>query len=222
MNTPITERQLQWCYKDIQPAVQALAKRLGESPTEVPKWKVLGTGGHATVYWLSDRTKVLKVTKDVTDAHASAIVQRKPDPSLIKVYDVFQLYGCKTLYFIVAEKLTPLSGKAEDLVSRLRDFPYDIGIPLDPIIEELEEFEHARKHPANKLEEKIPAYLKLHDITEKDIQQLWKWARALDRRDIVWNDFKKENIMMRGHDLVISDLGYNVAPSVQIPVVAVT
>ncbi len=199
--------------------LEAMARRLGEKNPQ--KWKWLGEGSNAQVYWLNDKKKILKITRDESDANASIILQHKPDRSLLHVHDVFEIpTNYKTVLGIVAEKLSPLGKREEKRLQGLLAFLFDLGIKDHPTMENVLELRRRMfypdpdKYPTDKY---IKDYYKRHRITEEAID-LWEtWAKALDARDILWKDFTTYNVMSRGRNAVISDLGYNNSPPQQIP-----
>ena len=209
-------------FSNLPEALATLKERLHE--TDTFKWQWLGYGSYAKVFWLGDRTKVLKVTTDTDDAEASKIVQQKPASCLVHVYDVFKMAPAKkkNLYFIVVEKLTPLSAKEENLLYRIQEVYFDTEIPIAPIQSVLEDFMRAWKHPADHREEMIGPAMARHKLTyDNSIKILWAWAETLNARHIVWKDFKSNNILMRGREMVIADLGYSDAPFTKIPIIPV-
>ena len=72
-----------------------------------------------------------------------------------------------------------------------------------------------KKRPVDKY---IDDYYKRSGVTEKDIELWENFAKALDARHILWKDYTLTNVMARGHQVVISDLGYNDSPKQKIPV----
>jgi len=168
--------------------------------------KLLGKGGKAYVFWLSDRKKVLKITVDDRDAKASAVVRDHPDKSLIHIYDVFQ-FGSTEFYGIVAEKLTPLTGsdyqeweEVSDIITAYAD-RYDLP--------------HWQGLTPRWVKEANEALPDLEDIVGKAFMNtfrayLWQltvWEEALTKRGITWSDLTPDNIMYRSRTQVISDVG---------------
>ena len=170
--------------------LEALEQRIG---TSLQGATYLGKGAHAEVYWLKDRKKVLKITIDPSDAEASIVVQHKPDPSLVHVYDVCQITTPatrRTCYSLVVEKLTPLSPIAAARIKAYENIFFGLFYHF-PTMKQIES----------------PAYQKIIGITPEETEQYKIWAKALDARHIIWYDLQTANIMMRGHTKVISDLG---------------
>jgi len=195
---------------DFDTFLQAIATRIGER--NIRKIKEIGHGYSGTVFWLSDRKKVLKVTSAQSDAYASSSVKRKPSRALVKTYDVFAATDDTTfynLYFIVNEKLTPLAGPPFLKVERLINLVRRADDYISPV--NMANYKKLREEVANRedLQE---------DFEDSDnLLDLYKsWAEALDAHRIIFNDLKTENVMLRGRDIVIADLG-GTAPSTEIP-----
>lgn len=184
---------------------------------------LLGKGSYASVFWLPDRKKVLKITSDKTDATASAIVKKKPDSSLVKVYSIFQLppgvFGETKVWGIVNEKLTPLPSSSSNKIRAIRNLFFDSNMVDDPTIKNVKEFYSALNNPQTKQQEYIPTYMQRFGVTEQDLQDIWvHWAKVLEKRHIIWHDFKESNVMMRGRTYVICDLGFSTVSQQSIPV----
>lgn len=193
--------------KDRVDAVEkAILERVGESSNR--SFKYLGEGGNAFVYWMSDKKKVFKLTIDGSDANASELVRKKPNEAIVKVYDVFKIQK-KSRSFpdplcgIVAEKLTPLSGKNLKSIERLYNV---VGTSLPISQADLQD-------RIEEEEEKKSGFV----LTTEDLHTLDRFNQALLTLDIDWYDFYPENIMMRGRLPVISDIGVNAAPAQKIP-----
>lgn len=219
MSIPIESLlERQYSTKYITKVLEAMATRLGEPNT---KWKWLGAGSYANVYWLNDKKKALKITRDESDADASIILKKKPDRSLVKVYDVFELPAVgRPLFGIVVEKLSPLSYKEEKSVSNLLNLLWDLGINDIPTMKNIKEFKDRLSNPdpeKHGVDKYIQEYYDKSGVTEEMID-LWEtWAQVLDARHIVWKDFKILNVMARGREIVISDIGYSTVPAQKIP-----
>jgi serine/threonine protein kinase len=194
--------------KDAEPYIRAVLERV-DAPLSTRRFPVLGEGASASVYWLPDWARTLKLTGDPTDAYASEIVRKRPDPSLVKIYDVFQAIPGR-LWGIVAEKLTPLPAALDNQwgwASRALIFqpPQPIWLTMK-WVQRLEEVMATTNDPR--------AY---RNITPEIISQLKVWAEALDARQIKLSDLKPENMMMRRNRLVFVDLGESKVRRVHIP-----
>jgi hypothetical protein len=203
---------------DVGAILKSLAIRIGEEDSldgDDLNLTYLGRGHFAEVYWLEDKRKVLKLTKDKNDANACAILQRKPAKSLLKVYDVFKVTpDNKTIYGIISEKLTPLSSSQSEHFSLFTGFlDYWFGGNIATFFPTLSQIREAE----NRDPEKWKRWCTRYKITEKYLDLLKEWAKALESRNIRWGDYKEENILNRGNTPVISDLGYSKVTTQRLP-----
>lgn len=195
---------------DLSSALSILYDRLKEQNSK--DWKRLGAGYNGFVYWLSDRSKILKVSKDYRDLQASEKIRKKPDKNLIKVYDVFEmgLPYFQEKGFIVSEKLTPLSSsdkkKWQNVIDSTRGKVPWVNIPtlrtltVNWCVETQQWLESDEAYDAP-------------DVVIEDLQEclpiLKKWAILLDdERGIEWGDLALDNLMKRGNTTLISDVGF--------------
>lgn len=193
----------------------AIAKRQGIESLYQPgtvDFTYLGAGHFSRVYWLDDKTKILKITKDKSDANASQILLKRPTKTLLKVYDVFSIkYNNHVLYGIVAEKLTSLS---HDLKMKFITFTYFLDYWFGSFFPSVQQLtEAAQSNPQAWANGRT-----IYEVTDEYLTLFMDWAEALDTRSIRWGDYKSENIMMRQHTPVIVDLGYSKVPTQRIPV----
>ena len=165
----------------------------------------LGFGGYGTVFWLPDKSKVLKITEDHSDAYACEIVRKKPDKNLIKIYSVFSfgLPYFEEHYGIVAEKLTPLSASEvsewEDVIDVVRGHT-DLKIPP------LRFLDLAWCEATKSAMSAQPSYT-YEPVFSKYFPILEDWAKLLESHGIEWGDLSVNNIMKRGPTFLIADLG---------------
>jgi len=178
-------------------------ERIGEDPSGL--WhQVLGKGSTAVATWLkSDKTKVLKITNDESDAYAMEKFLKRPSRHVVKVYDVFQI--TPFAWGMVVQKVTPLASSAykdwtrtRSLISKFVGVP-PLGNGAVPIYQkDLEKrFEYPSKSQMEPLE-KMRAFLK----------QLALFDEALADRGITWfQDLHAGNVGMNRRDMVLLDLG---------------
>jgi len=188
-------------------------ERTGHEPGK--SLKLLGDGTAAHVFWLSDKKRVLKITGDLPDAEASAVVMKRPAKSIVHVYDVFQVKGA---FFIVEEKLTPLSGSEKSTWKNFddwRDSAYspnqardDEGVRIEQGLETMLSHMQLTDEWLHHLEAAFQSDPPTNFDPNLVMKQLRQWARDLTQRNILWGDIYWENFMSRGHQIVISDLGY--------------
>lgn len=193
---PIPER-------DIQYLVDTALKELDERSQD--SLKFLGQGFFGDVFWLGDRKKVIKVTNDYEDAYASTIVKRKPDRNIVRVYTVFAFTDSyPAIYGIVNEKLTPLGSSEKAQINHLRKI-WDKAVGQRTFItrENLDTFLDSSQ---------------IEEVTDEQFAMLKTISDVFADRHIKWRDLSGDNIMMRGRDWVVSDLGFSECLKQQIPV----
>jgi len=196
-------------------ALEAIGQRLDIDPRDYKRFQWIGHGAYAEVYWIPDRKRVLKITRDNEDANVSRLVQKKPDKAFVKVYDVFEVFSYR--WGIVAEKLTPMSNSLEMSFGRCLALCTFLDIEVVPISDILEFFHDPKVLDQPEVIDEMKAVRVSREEVESFLKTLRKWERALDARNIFWKDVKPSNVMMRGRELVISDLGYSEAPHQKIP-----
>ena len=101
--------------QDSATVLRAFSDKLKKKGIDASKLKKLGVGTMGVAYDLGD--KVLKVTKDVREAKASAIVAGKNIPNIVQVYDIWKFPGVNW-YGLIIEKLTPLSKEEEQQLTQ--------------------------------------------------------------------------------------------------------
>lgn len=101
--------------QDSATVLRAFSDKLKKKGIDASKLKKLGVGTMGVAYDLGD--KVLKVTKDVREAKASAIVAGKNIPNIVQVYDIWKFPGVDW-YGLIIEKLTPLSKEEEQQLTQ--------------------------------------------------------------------------------------------------------
>lgn len=80
--------------------------------------KELGQGHYGITYEL-EADKILKITSDYDEARTSSKLIDKDLKHVVKIYKVFQFKTLKGVYFIVEEKLQPLSSEESNVISYL-------------------------------------------------------------------------------------------------------
>lgn len=181
----------------VQKYTEAVLKWAGERPDNYDL-QHLGSGWDGSVFWLSNKKKILKVTQDKPDAEASQILARKPNKELYKVYKVVQVGNDG--YAIIAEKLSPLSGSEFQKWERV-----------------YHELHGMHKHPSGQkpmtmswlaeVEEEVEEERWNYPALDEKLGQIAEWVDLLTQRNILIRDFHAGNIMARGRLPIISDLG---------------
>jgi len=189
---------------------EAIFERLGE--TKAPS--DLGRGSYANVYWLKgNRKRILKITSDSSDAFALKHLQESPKKSLVKVHDVFEIVP-KHLWGAVTEKLSPLSSTEYDNWQQLRE-----------MLEEDEAFYDVERtlgregvttryfYLLEQAKEKAGTVLP----TDKMLESIFKWGKDLSSLGIKFTDLTEDNIMKKGANDILIDLGYSDVRPTRIP-----
>lgn len=206
--------------KEMLPVWEAMIQRVCPEIGAKRNLPELNHGSFASIYWLPNRTRILKLTGDDTDAKASMVMKKKPDRSIVKTYDVFK-FPKKRLWGIVNEKLTELDPTTKENFLLLENAM--TLLDLSRVIEgtkEVQEFRQRLLHPTTKREIAVVQQLQEQQdigVIEKYLDIYGNWGKVLEARQIAWYDFKVANLMMRGHEVVISDIGVSDAPAQTIP-----
>jgi hypothetical protein len=192
-----------------EPYFRNKLKALGYDPTRA---KVLGEGTQGTAFLLKNG-KVLKITEDQTEAKASAIIAGKMTNNLVRVERVF-LFGKTGLYGIVMENLEPLSGLEEDFWDNFRDLFEDIDPGKTIKWKELQSLIYYKLQDDGYEEDEIYGYL--DEAEENNLPQI---INELYKYGIVFWDYHGKNLMKRGNQTVLIDLGYsNINKNPKIPI----
>lgn len=192
----------------------AAAEKVVASRAKAKAAKPLGKGTFGTAFDIGGK-KVLKLTADKTEANAMAVVQAKPSPYIVKVYDVFQL-GKKhvkgnDVYGIVQDKLSPPDAGFANFIAQIRP----AILYKKPGYLTLKAFVQFYK-TLQKEREDDPSYLS--DFTNQRLEWLAAVAKYFDDTGIKFHDFHKGNVMKKGSKHVMIDLGASKSPAAKIPV----
>lgn len=210
--------------EDIAEALTKTFKRIGQPLNKIPRR--IGYGDWAEVYWLSDRKKVLKLTTDDTDAKAMAYFKKHPSKGVVKVYDVFKIPHTK-LYGILEEKLVAATGKEVQEWSLItRQLPFFVrGTGFSLTMKWFHKFQGKLQESTAEdfARDNSEAQEQLsHLLTSRPdvIATIKDWCETLDKAGMRWADLHPRNIMFRGRQAVLMDLGRNVGASGPVPVLA--
>ena len=164
--------------------------------------KELGEGTQGVAFLLKNG-KVLKITEDESEAKSSAIIAGKMTNYLVRVERVFS-FGETNLFGIVMENLEPLSGIEQDFWNDFRNLFEDI----DP--GELINWKKMESLIYYKLEdegyEQDDIYAYLHEAEQNNLPQI---VNELYKYGIIFWDYHGDNLMKRGKQTVLIDLGYS-------------
>ncbi len=159
--------------------------------------RVLGEGTKGVAFDIGG--KAIKVTADYKEAKTSAVIQGNPQDFVAKIFDVFK-FGKFDYYGIVQELLKKLSASEIDkingaiIMSGFRDkMRYNKNLSTDAIVSQIESGNHMKKQAME--------YLKKLGVVDM--------SKALEGMGIRFWDFHGDNLMKRGNQLVLIDLGYS-------------
>jgi len=170
----------------------------------------IGEGADAEVYWLANKRKVLKLTVSEDDAKALAYFKKHPDKGIVKVYDVFSIPDT-FLYGIVMEKLTPSDKHWQEIAERI-SFAGRGGFFLS-----MKWFEGQLLPAIQKRRERGVGGPFMDAMTPENIEVIHHWCEVLDKAGIKWADMHDENVMFRGRQPVLMDLGRSTGATGRIP-----
>lgn len=211
---------------------QYLERNFGQDSDK--KLQNLGSGSYAYVFWLSNKKYILKLTHDTIDASGMTLLRMQPLQGFIKVYDTFQLQkgGPSSCYGIVAEKLNPLSSSEKSQWTEafhLLDYTSIDGSKIDFLSKEkglgdlisqygltsqwMKLVDKALENPEFKEEVR-------QKKMEKYLACLRTWSKGFDKLGIKWGDLHEDNIMTRGRDYIMMDLGGSSGPRLNLPILS--
>lgn len=193
-----------------------LAARLGIDPET--KLQKLGSGLNGTAYLMPDGQNVLKITKDSSEAEAMAKLIGKKPRHVVEVSRVIDLEG--ELFCIVQEKVDP---PAQDWVNLFETTRVWFSEERPVTEENVKIFEEQWRYQAQasfiKAEDEMGDW---SDINPGDDAIKLTWPDRFDDRKIKWlyglaneligfgitfHDMNDGNIMRRGTEHVLIDLG---------------
>jgi len=200
--------------KDAQQLLTKYSKLLaGKKKINILSAKVLGTGTQGTAFDIGG-DKVLKLTKDKKEAIASNKLLGSAMESVAKIFDVFKLKE-EEVYGIVQEKLDPLSASEKKEYNEMLVFT---AIPLwlkhantwDEAVDETFKFVVKKRGDgdvkSDTSKEAISKADKIIDSLEQkfNMKKMWEELKA---KGISFYDFQGDNLMKRGGEYVLIDIG---------------
>lgn len=168
---------------------------------------VLGRGTRGTVYDLGNNV-AMKLTSDTSEAEASEKVRKTPIDGVVEIFDVFAL-GSTGYFCIVQEKLQRMTHMMSTEIQKLLK-EFDLGDYLQGNGYDPKAVERAVDEDVRELHDhgQMPKAKELYDTFSR-IEELGllKIAANLHKAGIQFHDYHEGNLMMRGHELVVVDLG---------------
>jgi len=177
---------------------------------------VLGSGGMGTAFDIGNN-RVLKLTTDEDEAKSSNHIRGKNMKNVVRVFDVFKLPKERSgkagdVYGIVQEKLQEMpNDKEEQFTQAMRDLKSATGVATKYFI-------NGRRWDAfvgdvitkaarrGKEDVARKALAQLEDLEMNDM------VDQLNTANVEFEDYHPGNIMMRGTNFVITDLGFSQSP----------
>lgn len=175
----------------------------------------LGQGHHGVAYdaMFHGKKVVFKLTDDKSEANASFNLIGKKFKHVVTIYDSFK-FKSGTFFGIVLEKLSPMNAKEEeyfDQFSKVLHFCKPYGElftgDFDKVIGAVDDMLGVT-HPKT-----LILFKKLaegFDVVEM--------VAELAKANIQFMDYHKKNVMKRGSDYVVLDLGRSHSPAANVPV----
>jgi serine/threonine protein kinase len=185
-------------YKD---RLEKAGIKIGENP------EALGAGATGTAYHIGNN-KVLKITKDRSEANACNRIKGKKLKNVYEIYDVFELDDLG-VYVIHQELLAPLDpvvtknwSKSYTALTRAVNRKWSLEEALDELEAEWEGGWGPTPEESAK-----PA-------VKEAFAQAYNGLKELEENRIIFRDFHYKNIMKRpsSGELVIIDLGVSRSP----------
>jgi len=175
-----------------------------------PPAKRLGHGTKGAAYDLGGG-KIAKITEDATEAKASSVIAGSKVPGVWNMDGVYKSEFFDTTYYvIIGEKLKDNKSKAGHIEEALLDVFDGILNTYDSY--KMSEFYTDRR--IKKLESEIGKFdAALFPELNDDVLAIARGMNNLRRVGIKYRDLHSGNIMFRGNNPVIIDLGYSNALS---------
>lgn len=162
----------------------------------------LGSGTQGEVFELADN-RVLKLTWDEREAEAAAVIARTPDPNgnVVRIHGVVRIKGFVQIWAIVMEKLskTPANDPFSGYADVWQEYSGETSPPALLLPDTIEEFFNSMEETYNFSDPEWATFK----------QWLGEVASYLDHVGIEFHDFWHGNLMKRGNQYVLIDLGYS-------------
>lgn len=209
----------------IEAAIKANATPFKKHGIDVSNLTRLGSGEMGVAYDIGGN-KVLKITTDASEAKASHAIKGKKLSRVVQVDDVWKLRGTEpTLFALVTEKLNELSQEEKNEVKTAFAFirehePVLASIATqswDEFVDKL--YAEMEKDTAEEsgIDQKSPGgknrirkiTVRKHSFIVNKLKELKidEMVADLRRVGIQFADYHEDNIMKRGNEFVINDLG---------------
>lgn len=192
-------------------------KQIGVDVTRVDSMPVLGTGTRGTALDMGGG-KVLKVTNDAMEAKAASVMVGKNVGHIVQFYGVVQLADTG-MFAITQEKLAPLSGSDGDAFNKAL-----VGTALPLWIRRAggswdKVKEMTQQHIRDQVKKKFATNMNSPDAQAylRGVNEQWNMLvktygirdmfQTLTENGIDFHDYQAANMMKRGDQFVLIDLG---------------
>ncbi len=191
----------------------------------------LGSGTYGTAYDIGN-DRVLKITKDESEANSSTVIQKHPHKNIVQIYKVFKLKNVDYLWFIEQEKLKHIDeDKIEQYLEDKRSYENrSIGGTLQKLLTYISDTAYFNSHfhsllqtDAEKLIDMIVkremSYIsadrfygsfmrhKMKSDEYNFIIDMFDAAKHLEKVGISFRDWHEGNILWKDGNYKITDLG---------------
>ena len=173
----------------------------------------IGSGDRGIAFSTTDN-KVLKITIDQKEAISSFHIVGKKLKHVCQIYDVFTIPGTK-FYCILQEQLTKIQ-EGTPLKKVLRDQGTFLYMKLGIFKEGPESDMYMRQKLVELVKEYVGNDAELNKVY-RQVRGLKEAEKELESNNIDFADWHVGNIMLRGDDLVVIDLGNSHAAKVSLP-----
>lgn len=198
---------------DIEELIESYAEKLLAAGYDTSNKKFLGKGTKGEAYLLNNG-KVLKVTLDPTEAKASASIAGEKTEYIARIEKVF-LFGKTGYSGIIMEDLDKISNEEMNFWNELTDTGF-----LRDIITDSKPWSEVEPQLRKRWIEEWDANTVEQFFQNANKYNFPKMVDELYKYKIVFYDFHGDNIMKRGNQSVVIDLGYStVDKKVPIPVI---
>jgi cytidyltransferase-like protein len=199
----------------IEKALEVNREALERKQIQIHLEKFLGKGTYGSAFEATYKGKkcVAKLTEDTTEAVASNHIKGKLTKKIVRIFDVFKLRDCD-LYLILQEKLNRLSSEETQDFNTLVNILSAAKAGEGMIKGNMELVRHEVLKKFSSRHDLLTAFDYLVD--EFGFGAMLKELHSLG---IEFLDFHGENLMKRGSEYVIIDLGMSRSPGSEPPMI---
>jgi len=173
---------------------------------------ILGSGQFGTAYDIGGN-RVLKITKDETEANTSSYLVKRKLKYTWNVDYVGYVDKDVNFYVIIGEKLSKLSKDEEMMLEILIDALFDQGtyspsVTVFANINQLKDYIYGSIESGFEYDKKLHLKFTGYNIESPKINWLFAALKELMNSGIVWADLHHENVMKNSNIYKFIDLGF--------------